>query len=183
MPKLTSEQKKQIRSLSPAEKESILLKWAGKDRLFFEFLYTNFLNPDFGDEDLFEKYRDELDRLKLKTFPGRSEPARMTRHLRAGLKIVGQFRKTVKKPQLELDLHLHLLDYHFESAGRTLARGYQVYSNVLIRAVGNVIKLVEEKLHEDYHLEYTDKINTYLQTLRRLLPNNPKVRELPRILA
>lgn len=179
MPKLTADQKRQIQHLPPEVKDKIILKWAGRDRLFFEFLYITYMNPDFGAEDLLEIYKEELRSLQSKVFPGRSEAMRRMRLLRTSLKLITQFKKTVKQPHLEVELYLHVLDFHFEKAEHYLGSGYYVYDNNIAKTVGKVIHMIQDKLHEDYLLEYKEKVNNYLTSLRRFSTFNTKVRELP----
>lgn len=179
MPKLSSESKKLIASLPKKELEQVVTKWAGRDKLFYEFLLVNFLDPDYGEQDLFAQYKIELDKLAVKSFTGRIESIRQAKLLKASAKTIATFRKTVKATHLEVELWLHVLDGQFEVAAQCLGGYYQVYDNVLARTVKKVIGLIQEKLHEDYFLEYQGRINGYLLTLHRLAPFNTVVRALP----
>lgn len=180
MPKLTAEIKKQIKGLSKPDLEQIALKCASRDKYWYEYIYVHFLNPEYGEQDIFEDYKLELDKLSQKSFPGRRESMRLTRLLRASNTLIRQFNRIVKKTHLEVELYLYALDIHFEISPSHLGGQYQVYDNNIARTVKKVIALIREKLHDDYLLEYGGKINGYLLTLHRLAPFNPIVRELPR---
>ena len=180
MPKLTADRKKEIKALSKTDLEKIVLKCAGRDKYWYEFIYVNFLNPEYGEQDLVEDYKLELDKLSQKSFPGKYESVRLTRLLKASNVLIKQFHMIVKKPHLEVELYLHSLDIHFEISPSRLGGHYQVYDNNIARTIKKVITMIEEKLHDDYLLEYSGKINGYLITLHRLSPFNPLVRELPR---
>src|SRR5690606_31019109 len=161
MPKLTADQKRQIQHLPPEVKDKIILKWARRDRLIFEFLYITYMNHVFRAQDLLEIYKEELRGLQSKVFPGRSEAMRRMRLLRTSLKLITQFRKTVKQPHLEVELYLHVLDFHFEKAEHYLGTGYYVYDNNISKTVGNVIIMFKDNIHMVYMLEYKEKINNY----------------------
>ncbi len=180
MPKLTTEIKKQIKGLSKSDLEQIVLKCAGRDKYWYEYIYVHFLNPGYGEQDLFEDYKLELEKLSQKSFPGRRESMRLNRLLKASNTLIRQFHQIVKKPSLEVELYLHALDIHFEMSPSCLGGNYQVYDNNIARTLKKAIVLIREKLHDDYLLEYSGRINGYLLTLHRLAPFNPVVRELPR---
>ncbi len=180
MPKLTAEIKKQIKGLPKADLEQIVLKSAGRDKYWYEYIYVHFLNPGYGEQDLFEDYKLELDKLSQKSFPGRHESMRLNRLLKASNTLIRQFHQIVKKTHLEVELYLHALDFHFEISPGHLGGRYQVYDNNVARTLKKVIAMTRDKLHDDYLLEYGGKINGYLLTLHRLAPFNPIVRELPR---
>jgi hypothetical protein len=180
MPKLTSDFKKQIKTLDFKDLEMIALKCASRDRFCYEYILVNFLNPEYGEQDLFEKYKLELDALSQKTFAGRTESKRLSKLLKASNQLVKQFKLVVKKANLEVELYLHLLEIQFEMLPQSISVRYQVYDNAIARTLKKVIDLVKEKLHEDYLLEYEGKINGYLLTLHRVAPYNTHVKELPK---
>lgn len=180
MPKLTAEIKKQIKALSKTDLEQIALKCTGRDKYWYEYVYVHFLNPEYGEEDLFEDYKLELDKLSLKSFPGRLESMRLTRLLKASNTLIRQFHRIGKKPHLEVELYLYALDMHFDTAAVHLGGHYQVYDNNIARTLKKVLTMIREKLHDDYLLEYRGRINGYLLTLHRLAPFNAIVKELPR---
>lgn len=182
MPKLSSDFKRQLKSLSSSDLEKIALKCAGRDRFCYEFILVNFLNPEYGEQDLFENYKSELDQLSNKTFAGRTESKRLAKLLKASNQLVRQFKLVVKKPNLEVELYLHALKIQFESLPQNINGRYQVYDNALARTLKKVIDLVADKLHEDYLLEYQGSINGYLLTLHRLAPFNPNVKVLPKMI-
>ena len=179
MPKLSSEFKRQVKLLTAGDLEKIVLKCAGRDRFAYEFILVNFLNPEYGEEDLFESYKKELDELSRKSFAGRTESKRLSKMLKASAQLVTQFKQVVKKPHLEVELYLHLLDLQFEMIPQNLHGRYQVYDNALARVLKKVLDLVQNKLHEDYLIEYRGKINGFLLTLQRLAPYNSNVKDLP----
>lgn len=179
MPKLTGDFKKQVKALSKADLEKIVLKLAGADRYSHEYINVYFLNPDYGSQDLFEVYKAELEKLAEKNFTGNHPSKRLTKLMKASAQSIRQFRQVVKDPRLEAELTLCMLDIQFEMIPKS-SGGYQVYENGLARTLGKLIVLIKEKVHEDYFLEYQGRINGYLLTLHRLFPYNANVRELPR---
>ncbi len=176
MPRLTSETKKQIRELSRTDLENIVLKFAAKDKFLLSYLQVTYLNPEYGEADLFDETRESLEALFTKSFKGKTESMRRSRQLTACLKCIAGFTKIVRKPHLEVELLLFVLDEEFGSPPYPLSAAYE---NRLARIAKKVIGLITTKVHEDYQLEYAGKVNGYLLTLHRTLPYNPVVRTLP----
>lgn len=178
MPKITVEFKKQVRELSKNDLEKVILKFAGKDKFLWGYLQVYYLNPQSGAQELFEQTQEGLLNLFEKPFKGKSEAMRRTRSVTACLKYIADFTKIVKQPHLEAELIMQVIDYQFSLPSK-LGSYYQTYDNRMARTVKKLIELVRNKVHEDYHLEYADKIDSYISLLRQKIPFNMVVNTLP----
>lgn len=179
MPKITTEFKKQVSTLSRQDLEKVILKFAGRDKFLWGYLKVHYLNPEFGAQELFEETQEGLLLLFEKPFRGKTEAIRRARAITACLKYIDEFSKIVKQPHLDAQLIIQVLDHEFSLPSKLGSR-YQTYDNRVARTVKKLIELIRNKVHEDYHIEYADTIEHYLDQLHNQIPYNSVVAILPR---
>lgn len=167
MPKISVETKEKIQSLSKADLEKIVVKFAGKDKIFYDYLLVNYLNKEDGDQDLFEEAKADLDRLFLKRYKGFSEELQLANMLAACTKRINEFTKVSKNKNLEADLLLHVLNVPFSMSGNLFGTCFTAYDNKVANMLKRLINVVKNKLHPDYQIEYQETINDYLNILHR----------------
>ncbi len=62
-----------ISNLSKKELESLVLKAAAKDKSFHDYLLINYFDKEFGEQDLFELAKNDINILISKRYKGFAE--------------------------------------------------------------------------------------------------------------
>lgn len=166
MPKLISDIKQQIKALSKAQLEEVVLKMAAKDLTFLNFLQVNYLDKESGEKELFDKTKADLSVLFTKRYKGFAEQLQLANMLNACIKRINEFVKISRNKEMEADLLLFILDEVFAYPVDYLGKCFTTYDTriaIILRRLINVV----QKLHPDYFIGYQDKINQYLATLHR----------------
>jgi hypothetical protein len=167
MPRLDADFKKQIKSLSKAELESIVISVASKHKEIYDFLTVNYFDTGFGEEDLFNEAKADIQLLFTKKYKGFSEELQLANMIEACVKRINEFDKLCKRKNLCADLLMMVLDEVFvypEELFGTCFTKFDYKAGLLLK---RLITLVTTKLHPDYKPEYEKKINQYLETLHR----------------
>lgn len=167
MPKISTEIKNQIATLSKTELQKIVIKMAAKDKVVFDYLLVNYLEKETGENDLFEETKTDLDLLFTKSYRGFSEELQLANMLSACIKRINQFSKICKSKNLEADLVMYVLELVFSLSASLFSTCFTAYDYKVALMVRRVITIVQTKLHPDYKLEYAEKINNYLTALHR----------------
>ena len=103
----------QISSISKKELEKLVLKAAAKDKSFHDYLLVNYFDNEYGEQDLFQQAKDDLDKLFSKNYKGFSEELKLANMLGACAKRVTEFSKSCKNKNLEADLLMYVLAIPF----------------------------------------------------------------------
>ena len=156
----------EIEKLSKKELEKLVLKAASKDKSFHDFLLINYADKDFGEKDLFEKAKADLEMLFRKNYKGFSEELKLANMLAACHKRIDEFGKVCKEKKLELDLVLRVLEIPFSLPEKMLETCFTKYNFRVVLLVKKAIGLYY-KLHEDYKIEYAGTLSRYLEVLHR----------------
>ncbi|MFW5793760.1 MAG: hypothetical protein ACOCWC_05705 [Bacteroidota bacterium] len=165
MPRLTSETKEEIKKLSPNKLQEIVLKLAAKDKTAYDFIFVNYLDKDYGEQDLYEEAKEDLNALFFKGYMGRSEQLRMANKLIACIKRVNEFTKTCNNKKLEADLLVYILKEPFSMPADFFGTCFTKFDSKVAQIVKRLITIITKKLHEDYKADYYRDINHYLQIL------------------
>ena len=104
MPRLSVEEKEQIKNLSHAELQQIVLKITAKEQSVYDFVLMNYLDNESGEEELFEKTKADLDLLFCKKYKGYAEEQKLANMLAACIKRMNELTKVSKNKALEADL-------------------------------------------------------------------------------
>ena len=156
----------QIGNLSKKDLEKLLLKAAAADKGFHDYLLVNYFDKEYGEQDIFEKAKEDLDLLFRKNYKGFSEELRLAEMLKACSKRVSAFSKLCKNKQLEADLILYVLEIPFSLPANMFETCFTAYNYQVVLLVKRVINLFSKKMHEDYQIQYRSKINSYLEILQ-----------------
>lgn len=113
MSKVSSTISSQISNLTKKELEKLVLKAASKDTTFHNYLLVNYFDKEFGEQDLFEEAKTDIDLLMKKGYKGFSEELRLANMLGACSKRITEFSKNCTNKHLEADLILHVLQIPF----------------------------------------------------------------------
>lgn len=185
MPKISPELTAAIRLLSPDRKDKLLLRLIAKDKMLIAQLHFELLEAKESVEDrvaaLKQVIQQELEAVGKYYFtPGnllmvmRFLNARITEHV-----------KITKDKLSEVTLTLYLLAeafrQYFPKLQKFSAHRSQTFSENAIRRAQFAVKKAE-KLHEDYHLEFQEEMQSVLDFIYQFPPTVPlaKEAELPR---
>ncbi|MBV2195154.1 MAG: hypothetical protein KUL78_01425 [Flavobacterium sp.] len=180
MPRLNSEIKEQIKKLDYYDLKDIVLKLASKEKIVYDFVINNYLDKESGEKELFEITKSDLEIIFRKRYKGFSEQLQLANMLRACIKRINEFTKISKNKVLEADLLLHILEIPFSLTTNMFGTCFTQYDTKVAMILNRLINIVTKKLHEDYKIEYEDKINDYLQILHRTSSHIDTVYNLPK---
>lgn len=174
---IPTEISKVIKSLPKSELEKLVIKSASKDKIFRNYLLVNYVDKESGEKDLYEDTKTGLLELMTKNYRGFSEELRMANMLAACSKRITEFSKNCKDKTLEADLILFVLEVPFTlNSFRTC---FTALNHKTVLLLKRLINLVQNKMHEDYRMEYRGKMNQYLATLHKTSNHLDYVYALP----
>ncbi len=178
MAKLSAEYKEIIRSLPKAELELALLKLAEK-RDNFDYLLVNVLDKESGESELLERAKHEIDALRDKKYKGKSTQHRLSKMLVDCGKVITRFSTNCKTKTLEVDLILYVLEKPYNENTKYLGSFHTTFDSKMALLTKKLIGVIEKKLHEDYKMEYEDRVNAYLKILHQKSNHLNSVFNLP----
>ncbi len=170
----------QLKNLSRKELEKLVLKAAAKDKSFHDYLLVNYLDKEFGEQDLFEQAKADIDLLIKKSYKGFSHQEKLANMLIACSKQITDFGKICKQKNLEADLVMYVLEIPFSLPLNLFGTCFYSYDYRVGLLVKKMIGLLNNKLHEDFKLEYKRKINSYLKILHHTSDHLNTVYALPK---
>lgn len=180
MPRLDKETKERIRKLKYAELQDIVLKLSSKEKTVYDYVLTNYLDKEFGEQELFESTKADLEIIFRKRYKGFSEQLQIANMLAACIKRINEFTKISKNKIFEADLLLYILEIPFSLNTNMFGTCFTQYDTKVAIIVKRLINVVIKKLHEDYKIEYEETINNYLRTLHRTSNHVDTVYNLPK---
>ena len=167
MPKLNKQTIEEIRRLDCKVLQDIVIAHASKDKSFYNYVYVNYLDKETGEQDLFEKVKNELDYIFSKEQDGYVVQLRLANMLDDCIETVNEFSKVSKNKVLEADLLLYILDVAFEEPENVFGTCFAQFDRKVGIILRRLITIVTKKIHEDYRIEYVPKINEYVVKLKR----------------
>lgn len=170
--------KAQLQQMSRGELEEMLVKLAGK-RFNYEFLLVHYLEPEEGEQMLYDETIESLDRIFEKKFNGRSAQHQGVKRLTACIKRIDEFTEETRNKALEANLLMYLLKHEFRTTPTLLGAKTGGYDYKIALLIKRVIKLVDTKMHPDYKADYTDSLNEMLHQLHSVSNRVNTVRQLP----
>jgi len=180
MPRLSPEEKAQIKCLPLKDLQQIVLKMAAKDKAVYDFLLINYLDKASGEQALHEQTIADLDQLFRKGYKGFSEELQLANMLSACIKRINEFTKVSNNKVMEADLLVYTLELPFSLSTNLFCTCFTQYNTKVAQIVKRLITVVTKKLHPDYRIEYTGKINGYLQVLHRTSSHIDTIYNLPK---
>ena len=180
MPGLTKEETEQVRSLDSKSLHDIVMKLMSKDKFAYDFVITNYLDKQQGENDLFEQVKEDLDILTMRSYRGFSEQLQMANMLGACIKRINEFTKVSKNKVMEADLLVHVLKGPFGMPTDMFGTCFTQYDTKVAMLVKRLVTLVTKKLHEDYLMDYRDEINRYLDILHQHASHIDTVYKMPK---
>ena len=178
MPRDKAILKVQVNELSKKELVDIVLKLAGK-RYNYEYLLVNFLDKDGGEQSLFEEAKEDIDKLCLKEYKGRTIQHQLVKKLNACTKRITEFTVETRNKKLETDLVLYVLGMQFANPSKVFGARFSGYDYKVGLLLKRLINLVTKKLHPDYLIDYQDKLNEFLSKLHHTSNRINTIYDLP----
>ncbi len=172
--------KEQISSLSKKELEKLVLKAASKHSQFYNYLLINYVDKSYGESDLFELTKADLNLLFRKTYKGFSDELKLANMLAACNKRINEFSKVCKDKSLEMELIMYVLEVPFSLTTNYFTTCFTNYNRQVYLLVKKSITILKSKLHEDYHIQYAPKLNEYLVILHRTSKHLDYIHNLPK---
>lgn len=180
MPRLSKEIKEKIKSLECKELQDIVLKLSSKDKSVYDYVFANYLDKEYGEKELFETAKADLEIIFIKRYKGYAEELQMANMLGACIKRINEFTKISKNKIFEAGLLLHILEVPFSLTTNMFGTCFTQYDTKVAMIVRRLINVVTKKMHEDYKIEYEETINEYLQILHRRSNHIDTVYNLPK---
>lgn len=180
MPKLSQEFKDAITSLSEKEKEKIIFRFARKNQEIFDILNYEYAGGE-NKYDLFEDTKAEIES-NFAVLSGRIIQKELAKKIGKSVQSINAFTKVTKDKKLEADLLLFLLKIVFENFSSDLGTCWTVFDSKTAITTNRLYNLVVKKLHYDYHIEYRQDINNFLQILKSKCRHLDYVYGMPAVL-
>lgn len=179
MPKLSAEIKQQIKSLSKDQLEEIVMKAASSNTSVLDFITIRYLDKDAGEQELFEKTKEEINQLFFKSYRGYSDQLKLANKLKACIKKLNEKSKFFKNKLYEAKLLMFILDEVFGYPVDFFGTCFTVFDSKTGIILKRLLTLLK-KIHPDYHTEFEDKINRYLEILHRRSNHIDNIYNLPK---
>jgi len=170
--------KEQLLQTSKNDLVEMLVKLSAK-RFNYEFLLVNFLDPDSGEQTLFEEALEDIELICQKEFKGRTIQHQRVKMLGACVKRINEFTVETKSKKLEADLILSVLEKQFEQPERVFGAKFSGYDYKVGLLLKRLITLVTKKLHPDYLVDYEEKVNDMLARLHKTSNRINTIQNLP----
>lgn len=159
--------KETITKLPRKDLEKLVLKAAQKDRSFHDYMLVNYANKEFGEQDLFDKAKADLEFLFRKSYRGFSEELQLANMLAACHKRINDFGKVCKQKEKELTLIMLVLRIPFSLSTNMFCTCFTAYNHKVYLLLKKTVTLYESKIHQDYRIEFYDMLNEYLVVFHR----------------
>lgn len=168
MPRVSKEIREQLKKLPQKELADIVIKAAAKEKSVYDLIMVNYLDKESGEQELFEKAKKDITSLFFKGYKGYSDELKLANMMAACIKRLNEFTKVSTNNVMEAELLVYILDeIPFSSSENLLGTCFTKYDTKVGTTVKRLITLVTKKMHEDYKIEYEEKINHYLDILHR----------------
>ena len=97
MPRLNKETKEQIKQLDYKNLQDIVIKLASKEKSVYDYIVVNYLDKEFGEKELYEATKADLEVIFRKKHKGFSEQLQIANMLGACIKRINEFTKVSKR--------------------------------------------------------------------------------------
>jgi len=179
MAKIETHIKERIAEIPKKDLEKLVIKAASMNKQFYDFLLLNHIDKEFGEEDLFEQAKADLKSLMNKNYKGYSFELKMGNMISACNKRINDFDKVSKDKSKVLELILIVLDVSFSVDDDSLSTCFTQFNYRLSLLLKKAITIVQKKMHEDYHIQYSPTLNGYLQRLHNTCNYLDYIYDLP----
>ena len=180
MPKVDPEIKSKINLLSKPDLAKLVIKAAAQSKDFYNLLIVNYLDKVNGEKDLFDQAKEDLKLLLSKSYKGYSLELVMANMLAACNKRINEFSKISKDHSLSMELIMMVLETPFALSTNHFTTCFTRYNQQVYLLIKKALTLLKNKLHEDYHIQYSPQLNEYLIILHRTSSHLDYIYSLPK---
>ncbi|AKQ44842.1 hypothetical protein TH63_03140 [Rufibacter radiotolerans] len=163
MPVPSADFKQALKKLSEKEKEALILRLVRKDGEAYDALAFELLE-DVTLESLFARSAETIHDIMF-TVSGRSLSKALSRGLKKATQEIARYYRITKDRKGEVELTIYLLQLIFDNFTGQFESIYKGFYVATARLVLRTMTLIKKHLHEDYHLEYQDALNAFLDDL------------------
>ncbi len=171
--------KQTVARLSKKELEKLVIRATQKHKPFYDYILVTHADPEFGEAELFEKAKADLEILFRKRYKGFSEELQLANMLAACLRRINEFGKVCRKKELEVRLIMLVLDIPFSLSTNMFCTCFTAYNHKIYLLLRKAVSILQTKLHADYSLEYEPKLNEYLNIMHRTSRHLDYIYNLP----
>ncbi len=164
MPKLSSEFKKVISSLSSEELQKIIYRFSISNQDIYDTLVYEYVN-DKSNIELFAETKDEIG-YNFSDISGRIIEKQLAKAIGKSIKEINRFAKITKDKKSEADLLIYLLRIVFDNYDKCLGTCWTIFDSKVAITTKRLYNLVKNKLHYDYRIEYREDINSFIKRLK-----------------
>lgn len=165
------ELKKAVLSLPQTEKDKLLVRLVGKDRMLLKQLRFRLLEDEIDLEERIAAVQSQLEQLfgRLRGYIGQTNEYHNAQLLAGELRyasgIINEHATITNHKMSEIQLRLFLISQSFLHFGRLFGQHPYGHNRKLLEYQAGRVKYIlgkYEKLHEDLQFEFRDELNTAL---------------------
>ncbi len=173
MVKIEKELKQAIVEMPEKEKDKLLLRLIAKDLNLLNQLQFKLLEGEGGAQERKEEVKEYIHR-RAGYYPGHYySPGYLMMEMRDCSGMINQYRSITKdkigEVELQLDMLVSLLEPNIKKLVNAPPRKMVKFTPYVVKRAGKIIGMIE-RLHEDYHLEFTDSLNQLGEFVKQLDP-------------
>lgn len=164
---INKELKLRIADLPQDELAKVVLKWATKDKVLLDYILFTYFREDKPEEEIYNEYLQKINDLALKRYKGFVEEQKAIHYITACNKEIANFEKIVKNNEYSINLILQVIDNSYDSLFARFGTSFEGYEYKISLLLKKIIKILTTKMHEDYMLEYREKVNIHLTRIQK----------------
>ncbi|MCD4819056.1 MAG: hypothetical protein K8S23_10235 [Candidatus Cloacimonetes bacterium] len=180
MPKLTSDFKQAISSLSPAELKKIIFRFSRNNQAMYDTLSFEYVKDNTA-IDLFEEAKEDIE-FNFDDLSGRVIQKKLAKAIGNSVQSINEFKKITKDKKLEADLLVFLLKIVFDTYSKELGTCWSIFDSKVAVTTNRLYNLITKKLHQDFLLDYEEDINKFLNILKKECSHLNYVYKMPNTL-
>lgn len=179
MAKVDAQIKEAIKKLSKKDLEDLVVKAASMNKQFCDHLLVKYVDKEGGEQTLFMEAQAHLRSICGKEYKGRIEELCLAEMLALCNKRIVEFSKVCSDKSLELDLVMEVLVIPFSHPDVWFTTCFTKFNYQVCLLVKKAVALLQNKLHEDFRIQYAPKLNEYLGKLHRTCNYLDYIKALP----
>jgi uncharacterized membrane protein YheB (UPF0754 family) len=165
MAKVSKGFKEQIAELSRKDLENIIIKIAGKEQSVFDYIQVNYLDKEFGEQELYEKTLDKI-RATMQSGARGILQKSLAKEISLCRKHIKEFTDISKNKVLETELVRFVVNFYFKRYKKHLGTCFTTFDSNLGSMLKRLITLVTKHLHPDLLEDYREELTAHLKAMR-----------------
>jgi hypothetical protein len=156
----------EIAKMARKDLENLLVKAMRSHETFFQYVWVNHLDKEYGTNDLFDQYLGEMNVLLAKGYRGASEELRAANMIDTCRKHLDNFSKVSGDKEKALVLALHVLESPITNFKNFAGTCFTKYDYAYFLLFGKA-KTLFYSMHTDIQHEYRNRMQTLLNQLKK----------------